>query len=365
MARYEESRPSGALWFVALFFGGVSILVTIMFFAFRGELARVPNAHVGKIKTSAGFQAGLKRPSIFRLPSNWFGFNPTKLILSEVSDNKVSEKIEQLYMPLDKLNLTFEIVGTFAVSDTEEKIDSIYDRLPPGSAKDQGSSVMLISFEQVYTTYGQQAVRTIAQEIVAQYQITYVLENLDTVSAEIQKKVNERLASTPISIKYCGLGQVSPPDLIVDAQAKAKKREIEIATAQAQKMVNLTKADAAYQVGLKRQQIELVEAETQVLTDLVLSDAVSEAYIAQRALKVLDGFASNPDATFLLTTKVFEDPSSLLGLSKGSIAKLSENKVEHEKKLAEATALIESAKKDALEQLRIEQLNSQKVKEDK
>ena len=341
-------RSSAFFGFVVL----VGLVLSTGYFLFRGALVTIPNAHVGKVKATSGFESQLRRPSIFRLPASWFGLNPSKLVIAQVSDNRVVEEIANLYMPLDKLNLSYQVVGTFAVSDKPERIGALYDRLTPAGADDPNT--MVISFDQVYGTYGQQAVRTISQEVVAQYSIEHVLNNLDSVSAEIQERINERLAETPISIKYCGLGTISPPGLIVEAQEKARKRQIEIETANAQKQVNLTKADAAYQVGLKRQQIQLTEAETQVMTNLVLSDSISPAYVAQRALKVLDGFATDSDVTFLLSTKVFEDPASLLGLSRSNLSTLPHNEEARQSKLQEVLQSIEAAKKAAAETLALE-----------
>ncbi len=339
-------------------FVGVALVLLLLclggcHFTFRGPVVKVTTATVGRVKTTDGFEKKLKQPSIFRLPSNWFGMNPTKLVLAETSDNRITEEIERLFMPQDNLNLHFQIVGTFAVSDEQARIDAIYDRLTPVPV-DGSKHTEVIGFEQVYKAYGEQVVRTTAQEIVAKYSIQEVMESLDPISKEIQDAVNARLADSPISVKYCGLGTVQPPQVIVQAQEKAKKRQIEIETAEAQKLVSLTIADANYQVGLKQQEIELVEAETQVLTDLVLADAVSKAYVAQRSLRVLDGLANNPNATFILSTKVFEDPASLLGLSSDTIQALDSDKEEKEAKLKEALEKIEAAKKAALEELRRE-----------
>ncbi len=170
--------------------------------------------------------------------------------------------------------------------------------------------------------------------------------------------MNQRLANSPISALYCGLGKIQPPDLIVKAQEQAKKREIEIATANNQKQVALTKADAAYQVGLKQQQIELVEAETQVLSDLVISDAVSPGYIAQRSLRVLSGLAANPNVSFVLATRMFEDPGSLLGLSHTTLAQLKATTTDREAKLRDTLEKIENAKREAAEQLKQEAQNA-------
>lgn len=318
---------------------------TVLFFSFRGNLVEVNTGYVARVKTSAGFTGPVKQPSIFRLPSNWFGLNPSKAVLAETSDHRVTESVPALYMPKDNLNLKFQIVGTFSVSTEEAKIQSLFDRLTP--EKTDYSHIEVISFEVVYTAYAQQALRTIAMEILAEYSIQEVLENLERISVEIQNKLNVRLSETPISVRYAGLGNVVPPDLIVSAQERAKERQIEIAKANASKEIALVKADADYQVGLKQQLIELLEAETQVLVDLVISDAVSEAYIAQRSLRVLEGLAKNKDASFMIPTSSFSNPATLLGLSGRGMNALEQNTEEKEQKLQKALELIEAAKNQA------------------
>lgn len=324
----------------------IAVFWGVLFLIFRGPVVQVPNAHVGKVKRVEGFEELARDPSLFRLPNNWWGLNPSKLVVAETSHRRVVEDIPNLYMPADKLNLHYEVVGIFAISKDRERIDGLFARITPAPV--EGSSyVERIGFDQVYQVYGQQVLRTTSQEVMAGYSIIHILENLDSVSAEIEKKVNERLAETPLTVTYCGLGKVDPPQLIVEAQEQARKREIEIATANNQKLVALTKADAEYQVTLKRQQIELLEAETQVLSDLVVSDVVKEAYIAQRMLRVLEAFAENENVTFLLTTRMFQDPSLLLGITAQAAAGLKEPNPEREKALADALKRIEAAKEAA------------------
>ncbi|HMO19032.1 MAG TPA: SPFH domain-containing protein [Oligoflexia bacterium] len=321
----------------------LSLVGSILYFTFRGSLVEVPTGHVSRVKTTQGFTGPVKKPSIFRLPSNWFGLNPSKAILAETSDHRVVENIPALYMPKDNLNLAFEVIGTFSVKEDEKMIEGLFERLTPKPTDDY--YVELIDFTAVYSAYAQQALRTIAMEVLANYTIQEVLENLESVSKEVQDKVNQRLEPTPIAVRYCGLGKVVPPELIVKAQERAKEREIEIAKANATKAISLVKADADYQVGLKEQEIDLLEAETQVLADVVVSDAVSKAYIAQRSLRVLESLAKNPNASFLIPSAVFSEPSALLGLSFSGEETLPQTSAEREEKLKRAISLIEEAKK--------------------
>ena len=78
-----------------------------------GKLVDVPPAHVGKVKLASGIQDELKFPSTFRLPPALTVRN--ELILVETSHFAIEENIK-LFMPADKLNLTFDVRGTLFIS---------------------------------------------------------------------------------------------------------------------------------------------------------------------------------------------------------------------------------------------------------
>lgn len=111
-----------------------------------------------------------------------------------------------------------------------------------------------------------------------------------------------------------GLSDIQPPEVIVNAQEMAKEREVAIETAEAQKQVQLKEAEAQLEVARKQQEIDLVEAETQVLVEQKISEAVNEAFVTQRALKILDKMAENNNKTFVLPMEAFKKPELLMGV---------------------------------------------------
>ena len=276
-----------------------------------GELVEVPPAHVGKVLTKAGYQQGLKSPSRFRLPYDFM--NPPKLVLAEVSDHGIKESMK-VFMPSDKLNLTFDVRGTFAISADEKKIEHIFDRLVPehGGPHD---TVRRIGFKQVYVTYAQQVVRKRSREVVAAYTIQQVLESREAISEKLLVALREDLSDTPISVTVFGLAEVQPPTVIINAQEAAKKREIEIQQAEADKLVKLTEAEAALAVAKKQQEVDLTEAETQVLVNKKLAEGVTEAFVTQRALKVLEAMAQSNNKVFVIPNEALANPAVLLGVS--------------------------------------------------
>ena len=286
-----------------------------------GEFVEVPPAHVGKILTKSGYQQGLKTPSRFRLPYDFW--NPPKLILAEASDHGIREQMK-VFMPKEKLNLSFDVRGTFAIAADEKKIESIFDRLVP-SKTGPSDSVRSIGFQQVYTTYAQQVIRKRAREIVAQYTIQQVLENRESISTQLLAAIREDLVHTPITVTVFGLADVQPPKVIIDAQEAAKKREIEIQEAEADKLVKLTEAEAALAVAKKQQQVDLTEAETQVLVNNKLAEGVTQAFITQRALKVLEAMANSRNKVFLIPNEALTNPAMLLGITNQALIDMQGN----------------------------------------
>ena len=150
-----------------------------------GERVEVPTAHVGKIKTASGLQKGLKYPSAFRLPYSFFVKN--ELVLVETSHFPVKESIK-LFMPKDKLNLTFEVRGTMFISP--EKSEELFDKM---TAKPAGGRVLVISSGKVYSTYGQQLIRSKVRSIVSRYSIPELMEQRETINTELVKEIKEVL----------------------------------------------------------------------------------------------------------------------------------------------------------------------------
>ena len=120
---------------------------------------------------------------------------------------------------------------------------------------------------------------------MADHTIQQVLESREAISEKLQAAVRADLENTPITVTVFGLADVQPPTVIINAQEAAKKREIEIQQAEADKLVKLTEAEAALAVAKKQQEVDLTEAETQVLVNQKLAEGVTNAFVTQRALK--------------------------------------------------------------------------------
>jgi hypothetical protein len=273
-----------------------------------GNRVEVPPAHIGKIMSKTGFEKGIKFPSAFRLPYD--AWNPPKLVLTEASDNALSEAALQVYMPKDKLNLTVDIRGTYTISSAEKNVDKIFAKITPRDGRNRFT--MIVTAGRVYDTYAKQVIRESARTILTQYEISYVMENRDAVSTELFSRITEKLKDSPIKINRLGFADIQPPTVIVAAQIAAKEREVEIQKAEAQKQIDLAQADAALAVAKKQQEVDLIEAETQVLVNQKLAEGVTQAFVTQRGLRILEGMAKSDNKVFFMPQEVFSNPALLI-----------------------------------------------------
>ena len=271
-----------------------------------GKRVEVPLAFVGKVKTKEGLQTELHGPSVFSLPFD--PMTPPSLILVETSHFAIEEQMN-VYMPRDKMNLAVDLRGTFFI--TADQADDILANVRADQWK---SRISAVSSEQVYKVYASQAIRTKARSLLTQYSIMEVMENRDAISIELREEIGAELTGSPIGIIRLALAEAQPPKVMLDAQESAKKREIEIQEAEADKMVKMTEADAALEIARKQQQIDLLEAETQVLVEQKLSESVNEAFVTQRSLRILEEWGGSQNKVMVLTGEVFANPSLILDL---------------------------------------------------
>jgi len=207
--------------------------------------------------------------------------------------------------------MTFDVRGTMFI--TPEQSEELFDRM---TARQTSSRVLTISSAKVYETYGQQLIRSRVRSIVSRYSISEIMDQRETINKDLVKEIQELFDGKkyPLGVIQFGLADIQYPEVIVKAQELAKEREVAIQTAEAQKQVQLKEAEAALEVARKQQEIDLLEAETQVLVESKLNEAVNDAFIQQRALKILDKMADNPNKTFVLPMEAFSRPDMLMGV---------------------------------------------------
>ena len=287
----------------------VLVMVTVMLSVSGCSTGvEVPPAHLGKLSTKSGLQESVIQPSKLRL--TWFCRACPSLILAEASDHSITESM-QIFMPNDKLNIKVDVRGIVTVANTASNINKVFAKVR--AQKVAGTRTSIIPAVRIYNIYAKPVIRETVRSLLTKYTIAQIMENRDTISAELFKEIRIKLSSTPMTLIRLGLANVQPPALIITAQEKAKEREIAIQQAEADKQVALKEAEAALEVAKKQQQVDLIEAETQLLVNKKLAEGVNEAFIAQRALKVLEKMAGSTNKVFFIPTDAMNNPALILG----------------------------------------------------
>ncbi len=275
-----------------------------------GTLVEVPTAHKGKVLTTAGLAPEVRPPSTFRLPYDFWGNNPTELILVEASDEQ-KETSMIVWMPEDKMNLDLSWRGVFSIASDDKAVDQVYGRV---SAKplEGKEDVMIIDFDDIYKIYGDWVVNATGRTVATKYTIEYVLSHREEVSEEGRRAVEAHLAGTPVKVVSFGLSRIQPPTLIIEAQQKTKEREVAIEQAKADRLVKLKEAESALEVARKQQQVDLLHADTQRQVGLKLTSGVNKAFVQQRLLVILEKLAVSNDRIFILPEQAFQNPAMMM-----------------------------------------------------
>jgi len=279
------------------------IIATALVLSGCGEKVQVPPAHVGKIMGKNGYLEGT-------IPTSKFRLDPCitycdKLVVLDVSDKAVKESMK-LFMPKDKLNMTFDVRMTLAVAPGE--YEALFNKIPP-TEKDNGYT---ISVNTAYTTYAGQIIRSQTREYLSQFTIAEIASNRETINnalaERLSKVVNEQ---TPFVVRYVGLADVQYPPVITEAQENAAKRREQIQQEEAQLEISKVTLKRQLQEQQMQRAIDVEKAEAEAEVNRILAKAVTPAYIKYRQLEVLDKLTTSPNKAFI--------PSSMLDSVAGQV----------------------------------------------
>ena len=272
----------------------------------------VPTAYVGKLSTSSGLKPGLIAPGSVYVNT---GTGGESLILAEASDYGIEEKQVEIYMPKDNLNLLVDVRGTVSIASEEKNVDIIFSRV----AAEDVDGKKVIRLKTVYEIYAQPVIRELMRSVLTKNSIDFVMQNREQVSQELVTAIQNELKSSPIKVIRIGLANVQPPKVIIDSQEAKKRVEIEGEAAEAKKTIDLAAADAALEVARKQQEVDMLKAETQVKVMNKMAEGTSPAYIAQKALDVLEKIAESNNKVVILPMEALSNPSMLVGIMQESL----------------------------------------------
>ena len=257
-----------------------------------GEKVEVPPASVGMVLGKNGYQGDLIPPSRFRLPVCFL--NCDKLVVIEAGDIGMKEAMTVL-MPQDNLDLGVDVRFTLALSEDQNQILSVFDRVVPTQLS---SGNFGTSLQQVYNVYGQSVVRNVVRSTLSEYSISEIAANQSAVSERLRQEVSSALDKTPLEIKQFGLANITFPAIITQAREAAQSRKIDVERAEADAQVKIREAQARLEVTRAEREADLLAAQTIAEQNRILAEGVTPEVLRYMELEVLKKMADNQNAVF-------------------------------------------------------------------
>ena len=267
-----------------------------------GVSVQVPPAYVGKILSKDGFQPGLIKPSLFRLPICFFYCD--RLIVLESSNFGHVEQFRKdhaFYMPKSELAMPFDVRGTFAVRNDEPVLQAVFDRVPAARPRKQLRGLVhgYISKRRIYNIYGKAIIRDVVRRVISKYSIEQVASSRAAVNAELNREIATALKKTPLIALRFGLADVRFPKVILDQKETAARRRIAIQQEEAEKQIRLVKLQADLEAARAERQIRRERAQAVLEENRIYAESVSDRYLAYRRLEVLERLAGSQNTKWV------------------------------------------------------------------
>lgn len=258
-----------------------------------GERVEVPPASVGMVLSANGFQGDVIPPSRFRL-SPCFRLCD-KLVVIEAGDIGKVEGMDVL-MPNDNLFLGVDVRFTLAISQNQEEILRVFDRVTPRRL-DSGNFGATI--EDVYRIYGEAVVRNVVRSTLSELTISEVQSNQRAVSERLRRDVAEALSRTPLEVRQFGLAEIRFPSVVRTAMEATQERRIAIERAEAEAQVQIREAQARLEVARAEREADLLEAQTIAEANKLLAEGVTPELLEYRRWQVIERMTQNNNAVFV------------------------------------------------------------------
>lgn len=258
-----------------------------------GQVAEVAPAEVGKVMTKNGYKEGVIPTSKFRL--DWCWAYCDKLVTLNAADQSVTEKME-LFMPRDKLMMTFDLRATLAVNPND--YEQVFAKVTPQPVN--GDQLYRIPVNTVYNTYAKDIIRSEAREYLSQFTISEIASSRDAINKELSSRLAESIEKrTPFKVRYLGLADVGYPAIITQAQEKAAERREQIEQENAQLEISKVQLERELQEQEMRRKIEVEKARAEAEVNKIMGDSMTANYKVYRSFQIMEQMAASDNKVFM------------------------------------------------------------------
>lgn len=247
-------------------------LAVIGTLAFSGcSRVTVEPATVGKVLSPSGYSQ-----EVFPAGKYTLGMREDMVIL-DVSTNTYTEPMDVILS--DKLKITFDVRFRGRIRNDQKVINSMFNDITHGGD-------YKLSFQEVYAVYGKSAVRNVSRGIMSQYSVEDVHANYTRISKEIAGALEKEFVGTPIELSRINLGGVRYPDVVTNAVAQAKQRNMDIEREEAQAKIDLLKKENELKLVSADYEIEMTKAKTVADANKIMGESVTSELLELKRIEV-------------------------------------------------------------------------------
>lgn len=238
----------------------------------------VPPGYVGMIQEPAGLTGEILNPG----QHSCWGRDKINLVAISESSNKETMQIQCS----DKLNTkAFDLVIRWAPSVKTGKDFKLI--LANNGAKMDGiKRGFLLGSDVLYKTYVQELARNVSRTVVSKYKSDEIASNREAIQKAINSNLRKALVGTPIDFKVALVNNLDPPDVITNAVAAAKKRDLQIAEEEAAQKIKLLQAKNRRLLAEEEKLTLTREAEAEAAYMKIIGQSLTPEFLKRRELKV-------------------------------------------------------------------------------
>jgi len=259
-----------------------------------GQVVEVGPAQVAKVMSQSGYKANIIPTSKFRLDMCWAYCD--KLVVLDASDRSFKESMD-LFMPQDKLLMTFEIRATMSLASKD--FEQVFNKVQPAPMGDS-KRMYMIPLEKVYMTYARDIIRAEAREFLSQYTIAEIASSREAINAQLSERLSKSIAErTPFMVRYIGIADLAYPTIIVKAQENAAERREMINQEAAQLEISKVQLDRKLQEQTMLRKIDVEKAEAEAQVNKIMGESMTPEYKVYKSFQVMEAMANSSNKVFM------------------------------------------------------------------
>jgi len=259
-----------------------------------GQVVEVGPAQVAKVMSQSGYKANIIPTSKFRLDMCYAYCD--KLVVLDASDRSFKESMD-LFMPQDKLLMTFEIRATMSLASKD--FEQVFNKVQPAPMGDS-ERMYMIPLEKVYMTYARDIIRAEAREFLSQYTIAEIASSREAINAQLSERLSKSIAErTPFMVRYIGIADLAYPTIIVKAQENAAERREMINQEAAQLEISKVQLDRKLQEQTMQRKIDVEKAEAEAQVNKIMGESMTPEYKVYKSFQVMESMASSSNKVFM------------------------------------------------------------------